>query len=170
MFDETKLSPEARGLNHGVAQRAAWFDRLLKAAGEQGCDIEKLTDDAIFSFGQEAVAEGTGENPQDFLKFMTGDKVFFELFGKEIIEDTEEHCKVRFHNCPLVSAWKKQGVAPERIDLLCDLANKGDFGKADRFKNVKLTIPKRLGGGDAYCELCIDKKEAADESCEMDGR
>lgn len=159
MFDESRLSPEARGLNNGCAQRAAWFDRLLKAAEAQGCDIEKLTDDAIFTFGQEAVPESHGQNPRDFLKLMTADKVFFELFGKEIIEDTEDRCVLHFHNCPLVSAWRKQGLAPERVDRLCDLANKGDFGKADRFQNVKLTIPKRLGGGDAYCELCIEKRE-----------
>lgn len=162
MFDESKLSPEARGLNNGCAQRAAWFDRLLKAAEEQNCDIEKLTDDAIFSFGQEAVLDSQGSEPRDFLKFMTVDKVFFELFGKEIIEDSEDRGVLHFHNCPLVSAWKKQRLSPERIDLLCNLANKGDFGKAACFQNVELTIPKRLGGGDDYCELCIERKRGKD--------
>lgn len=159
MFDESKLGPEAQGLNNGCAQRAAWFDRLLKAAEAQGCNIEKLTDDAIFSFGQEAVSDNCGREPRDFLKFMTENKVFFELFGKEIIEDTDDRCVLHFHNCPLVSAWKKQGLPPKRVDYLCNLANKGDFGKASCFRNVKLTIPKRLGGGDTYCELCIERKQ-----------
>ena len=163
MFDESRLSPEARGLNNGCAQRAAWFDRLLKAAESQGCNIEKLTDDAIFTFGQEAVRGEHGQEPRDFLKFMTADLVFFELFGKEIMEDTADRCVLHFHNCPLVSAWKKQGLPPERVDRLCDLANKGDFGKADQFEDVTLTIPKRLGAGDAYCELCIERRKGKEK-------
>ena len=159
MFDESKLSPEAKGLNNGCAQRAAWFHRLLAAAEAQGCDIEKLTDDAIFTFGAEAVPENAGNEPRDFLHFMTVNPVFHELFGKETVEASDDHCVIHFHNCPLVSAWKKQGLPPERIDRLCDLANKGDFGKAAQFKNVELTIPKRLGAGDEYCVLCIDRKK-----------
>lgn len=159
MFDEGKLSPEAKGLNNGCAQRAAWFHRLLTAAEAQGCDIEKLTDDAIFTFGQDCVGTDAGNDPIDFLEFMTVNPVFYELFGKEIVAKTEDHCEVHFHNCPLVAAWKKQGLPAERIDRLCDLANKGDYGKASRFANVTLTIPKRLGAGDPYCVLCIDRKK-----------
>lgn len=159
MFDEKKLSPEAAGLNNGCAQRAAWFHRLLEAAAAQGCDIEKLTDDAIFSFGVDGVPQGAGDDPLDFLAFMTANETFFELFGKEVIEKTPDYCELRFHNCPLVSAWKKQGLTSERVSRLCDLANKGDFGKASQFKNVTLTIPDRLGAGDTYCTLCIDRKK-----------
>lgn len=159
MFDETKLSPEAKGLNNGCAQRAAWFHRLLAAAEAQGCDIEKLTDDAIFTFGAEAVPENAGDEPCDFLRFMTENPVFHELFGKETVEESPDHCVIHFHNCPLVSAWKKMGLPAERIDRLCDLANKGDYGKAAQFKNVTLTIPKRLGAGDDYCVLCIERKK-----------
>ena len=158
MFDIEKLSPEAKGLNNGCAQRAVWFDRLLKAASAQGCDIEQLTDDAIFTFGADSVSPDAGDEPRDFLKFMTANPVFFELFGKEVIEESDDHCVIHFHNCPLVSAWKAQGLEAERVDRLCDLANKGDYGKAAQFENVELTIPKRLGAGDDYCVLCIDRK------------
>lgn len=158
MFDKEKLSPEAKGLNNGCAQRAEWFHRLLQAAQAQGCDIGKLTDDAIFQFGKDCVPQGKGDEPRDFLKFMTDNKVFFELFDKEIVAEGDDHCEVHFHNCPLVSAWKAKGLPAERVDQLCDLANKGDYGKAARFAHVNLTIPKRLGAGDPYCVLCIDRK------------
>lgn len=158
MFDESRLGPEAKGLNNGCAQRAAWFHRLLAAAEAQGCDIEKLTDDAIFAFGADGVPENAGSEPRDFLRFMTENPVFYELFGKQIVEESDDHCVIHFHNCPLVSAWKKQGLPPERVDQLCDLANKGDYGKAAQFENVQLTIPKRLGAGDEYCVLCINRK------------
>ena len=46
MFDESRLSPEARGLNNGCAQRAAWFDRLLKEVQDiaaQTCAVHQGT-------------------------------------------------------------------------------------------------------------------------------
>ena len=143
----------------GVRQRAIWFHKLLEAAEAQGCDIEKLTDDAIFPYGVEVSANEPGDEPIDMLHHFCGPGVFYDLFDKEIICTEEDTCIAHFHRCPLVDAWREYGLDEARIDQLCNLANKGDFGRASNFKNAVLDFPKRIGGGDDYCELMITRKK-----------
>ena len=80
------------------------------------------------------------------------------MFEKEIISEGEDTCVAKFHRCPLVDAWREYGLSDQRIDCLCNLANKGDFGRASNFHHAKLDFPKRIGGGDPYCELLITRK------------
>ncbi len=152
-------SEKAQGLYIGIRQRAIWFHRLLKAAEVQGCDIEKLTDDAIYQYGVGVSEREIGEEPLDLLHHMCSPGVFWELFEKEILCEEKDRCVARFHRCPLVDTWKEYELSPERIDRLCELANKGDYGRASNFANAELEIAKRIGGGDEYCELIITRKK-----------
>lgn len=153
-----ELSDTAKGLFMGIRQRAIWFHRLIEAAEAQGCDIEKLTDDAIFPFGVEVSANVPGDEPRDLLHHMCGPGPFWELFDKEIVSEGDDVCEAKFHRCPLVDVWREYGLSPERIDRLCDLANKGDFGRASNFHNAELSFPTRIGGGDDFCTLHITRK------------
>ncbi len=157
-MDNSKNSEMVQGLYMGIRQRAIWFHLLLEAAEAQGCDIEKLTDDAIFTYGVGVSAHEKGDEPLDLLHHMCPPGPFWEMFEKEIVCEGEDKCVAKFHRCPLVDAWREYGLSPERIDRLCDLANKGDFGRASNFKKAKLSFPKRIGGGDDYCELLIERK------------
>ena len=80
------------------------------------------------------------------------------MFDKEILCEEEDKCIARFHRCPLVDAWREYGLSDERINELCNLANKGDFGRASNFCHANMEFPKRIGGGDDYCELYITRK------------
>ena len=152
-------SEMVQGLYMGIRQRAIWFHLLLEAAEAQGCDIEKLTDDAIFPYGVGVSANEPGDDPKDMLHHFCGQGPFWEMFEKEIICEEDDLCISHFHRCPLVDAWREYGLDDARIDQLCNLANKGDFGRASNFKNACLDFPKRLGGGDDYCELYITRKK-----------
>lgn len=154
----TKESEIVQGLNMGIRQRAIWFHLLLEAAEAQGCDIEKLTDDAIFPYGVGVSAGETGDEPLDMLHHFCGAGPFFEIFDKEIITEEPDKCVALFHRCPLVDAWRAYGLSPERIDRLCQLANKGDYGRASNFANASLDFPTRIGSGDDCCTLMITRK------------
>lgn len=158
-MDNSKNSEIVQGLYMGIQQRAIWFYRLLQAAEAQGCDIEKLTDDAIFTYGQAVSKDEKGDDPKDMLAHFCPHNCFWEMFEKEIITEEDDKCIAYFHRCPLVDAWREYGLDDATIDRLCDLANKGDFGRASNFKNAELTFPKRIGGGDPYCELHIERKK-----------
>ena len=157
-MEKKENSEIVQGLYMGIRQRAIWFHLLLEAAAAQGCDIEKLTDDAIFQYGVGVSANEPGDEPLDLLHHMCGPGPFWEMFEKEIISEGEDTCVAKFHRCPLVDAWREYGLSDQRIDCLCNLANKGDFGRASNFHHAKLDFPKRIGGGDPYCELLITRK------------
>ncbi len=157
---EKELSDMAKGIIGATKARANLISDLVCACEEMGIDVEALTDKCIYPSGVEASSNAQGDNPDDFVKFMTAPNANFEVFAKEVVKLDPAHSVARFHQCPLYSAWKEKGLPLERITYLCDIANKSDFGRASNFKHVELTFPKRLAAGDAYCELDAKYKPA----------
>lgn len=150
-------SDYAKGVVAGSKSRGRLIADLTKACEDLGYDVEALTDRCIYPGGAAASAKAAGDNPDDFIRFMTA--INCEVFDKEVVKLEPEHSVARFHYCPLYAAWKEMGLPPERIAYLCDLASKSDYGRASNFKHVTLTFPKRLADGDAYCELDAKWKE-----------
>lgn len=148
-----ELSKEAQGLKAGIADRAIWFHLLIEAAEKQNVDIEKLTDDAIFTFGVNLYKEKNVNNAKEFVELMTEAGPGREAFDQEVLKLEEKHSVAHFHACPLVEAWKAYGLSDERVRYLCDLASKGDFGRASNFPGLKITFPKKIAYGDDVCEL-----------------
>lgn len=146
-----------RGFVAANKARAALIASMVEACEELGYDVEALTDRCIYPSGVEASDNAPGDGPDDFVRYMTAGNV--EIFDKEVVQLDPEHSVARFHFCPLWAAWKEMGLPQERISYLCNLANKADYGRASNFKNTVLSFPKRLGAGDAYCELDARKKE-----------
>ena len=153
-----KISEEAKGLKAGIADRAIWFHLLIQAAENQGVDIEKLTDDAIFTFGANLYRDKKAETAKDFVDLMTEPGPGRKAFAQEVILSGEDHAVAHFHACPLVEAWRDYGLSEERISYLCDLASKGDFGRASNFPNLEISFPQKIAHGDAVCELDVVKK------------
>ncbi len=145
------VSEFTKGMILGTQGRAVLISDLISACTKRGLDVDGITDDCFFKCGVEASKDAVGDNPDDFIRFMTSVNV--ELFDKEVVSLDPKHSVARFHYCPLYAKWKDMGLPPETIDNLCNLANKSDYGRASNFKNVELSFPKRLGGGDEYCEL-----------------
>ena len=153
-----EISEEAKGLKAGIADRAIWFHLLVEAAEKQEVDIEKLTDDAIFTFGVNLYKAKKAETAADFVALMTEPGAGHEAFGQEVILSEPDHAVAHFHACPLVEAWKNYGLSNERIAYLCDLASKGDFGRASNFPQLQISFPKKIAHGDVVCELDVVKK------------
>jgi len=148
------ISDEAKGFIAGTHDRAMWLHYLLKAADKLGYDVEALTDDAIFENGKKATSSWDVKNAGEFAKKLASSKIGKEAFYSEVIEANDDHAVVHFHYCPLVAAWEKEGLSPERIAALCRHACKGDQGRASNFP-IKLQFPYQLAKGDDFCELNI---------------
>lgn len=153
------ISKEAKGLKAGIADRAIWFHLLIAAAEKQNVDIDLLTDDAIFTYGANLYKDLTAKTASDFVQLMTAPGAGREAFAQEVLVDEEDHAVAHFHACPLVEVWKNYGLSDERIRYLCDLASKGDFGRASNFPNLKISFPKKIAYGDDVCELDVKTVE-----------
>ncbi|MBU3804163.1 MAG: L-2-amino-thiazoline-4-carboxylic acid hydrolase [Candidatus Cellulosilyticum pullistercoris] len=154
-----QVSEEAKGLIAGISDRAIWFHLLIEAAEKQNVDIEKLTDEAIFTYGVNLYQDKVANNAREFVELMTEEGPGREAFKQEVVKADENESIAYFHSCPLVAAWKKYGLSDERIHYLCDLASKGDFGRVSNFPNINIEFPKKIGYGDDYCELVATIKE-----------
>lgn len=153
-----EISEQAKGLIEGIEGRAIWFHLLIEAAEKQGVDIEKLTEDAIFTFGVNLYKDKKVNNAKEFVALMTEEGPGREAFDQEVIKNEEEESIAYFHACPLVNAWRKYGLSNERIRYLCDLASKGDFGRVSNFPHISMEFPKKIGYGDDHCELIARNK------------
>ena len=150
-----EISDYTKGLIIGNQGRAVLISDLVSSCEKFGLDVDAITDACFFAAGVEASKDAEGDNPMDFIRFMTSLNV--ELFDKEIVKLSPEHSVARFHYCPLYAKWKDMGLPEETIDNLCNLANKSDFGRASNFKNVVLTFPKRLGKGEIGRASCRER-------------
>ena len=154
-----ELTEGAKGLKAGIKDRAIWFHLLVAAAEKQNADIEKLCDDAIFTFGVNLYKDRTCETPSEFVHMMLESPWGRECFDQNLIQDTPQLAEAKFYSCPLVEAWKEYGLDDERIRYLCDLASKGDFGRASNFPKIKIAFPKKLAYGDDCCDLVVTPAE-----------
>lgn len=148
---KNEISDFTKGLIAGNHGRAILISELISSCEKHGIEVDSIADDCFFKLGAEASKGAHGDGPEDFIRFMTAANV--ELFDKEIIKLDPEHSVARFHYCPLYAAWKEMGLPTERIEYLCDVASKADYGRASNFKNTVLSFPKKLAYGDDYCEL-----------------
>lgn len=147
------LSDMEKGFENGTYSRADLLYHLVAGAEKLGIDPEILTDTVLFDMGADGMKGAQGENPDDFLGLMSAPGVGSNVYGMERIKLTAKESVIRFHHCPLQAKWEKMGLSKERINQLCNIANKADLGRASNFKHVELSFPKRIGGGDEYCEL-----------------
>ncbi len=153
------LTDFEKGFEAGTYSRADLILRIVEGAEALGLDVEKTTDAILFGMGAAGSKGFPGETPEDFINFMMGPEVGRHVYGMEAIQLKKEHSIAHFHHCPLYEKWKQLGLSEERINQLCNIANKADLGRASNFKHVDLTFPKRLGVGDEYCELNAQWKD-----------
>lgn len=155
------ISDHAKGVIIGNQSRAVLISDLVEACEKNGYDVERLSDECFYRCGVAHSKDAEGDNPDDFVRFMTSGNV--EVFDKEVVKLDPDHSVARFHYCPLCAKWEEMGLPQERITYLCDLASKSDYGRASNFKNVDLSFPKRLSCGDPYCELDAKAKKVPEK-------
>lgn len=151
------ISEHAKGVIIGNQSRAVLISDIVETCEKNGYDIDLVANSCFYKGGVDASRDAEGDNPDDFVRFMTAGNV--EVFDKEVVQLDPELSVARFHYCPLVAKWEEMGLSQERITYLCDLAGRSDYGRASNFKNVDLSFPKRLSCGDPYCELVAKAKD-----------
>jgi hypothetical protein len=142
-----------------IEDRATYLFFLLKemeaALGPE--EAERLASRAVYRYGQ-AKGEQMGSlaTPADFIahQMRPGRQ---EIFEKETIEARETRGEVRFHYCPLVTAWKRLRATPDELFRLCDIAMRGDHGMISHTP-MKLELPRSIARGDPYCQLILELK------------
>lgn len=143
-------------LRAAIEHRATWFALLIQHAEKRGLDLE-FARDAIYECG---CIHGDIRFPQ------TEDlAVFAGAFGTENVKkifemETEvspEAYNITFHYCPLVAAWKKLGIAEDKIAALCDAAMNGDRGIISRYPPFSFHLGDTIAGGKPTCQVRITK-------------
>lgn len=143
-----------------IEHRATWMGLTYDEARKAGVDLEKITRSAIDRTG---TFHGTNfkkacKDPEDLREF---EKVFLNDVGKstfqmDVTESTKDDLKIEFHYCPLVNAWKKQGLSDADCEKLCDMAMDGDRAIA-KAMGLKLELPETIAKGCAACKLHFHK-------------
>jgi hypothetical protein len=142
-----------------IEDRAMYLFFLLKemeaALGSE--EAERLAGQAVYRYGQtKGQRMGSLDTPADFIahQMRPGRQ---EIFAKEAIEAGETQGEIRFHYCPLVTAWKRLGATAEELARLCDIAMRGDHGMLSHTP-MTLKLPRSIARGDAYCQLVLTVK------------
>jgi hypothetical protein len=84
--------------------------------------------------------------------FCEGSPCAGTLFEPGIEESSEGRIVLRMTACPLVEAWRAQGLPAEEVDTLCEIAaavDEGTFAGA----GLDLTFLSRIGAGESGCLL-----------------
>lgn len=139
VFEElsTELGPDqaAEIMKRAIYKRGLDVGTKYREAGQAG-DLQAVAD--IFCGG--SPADGT-------------------LFDPGIEELEEGRLVLRMRACPLVDAWRKHGVPPEKIDTLCEIAAAVDLGTFEG-AGLELVFEDRLGKPDStHCLLELKPRD-----------
>lgn len=157
--DAIPYSEAVQLVRNAIEDRATWFDLLTKEAEAQGLDPEPLARKAIHKFGQlKSNKMVRTDNMEEFMKQFANELVT-HVFEMEVVKAEEDEAEVRFHYCPLVEAWKKNGNPAERIDKLCQWASEGDYGLMANFPDFEFNPEKTLAAGHSYCKMVFTRKK-----------
>ncbi len=160
--DRSEVMAQLVEVNRTQAEhRATWMALLYDEMVKRGADADAITKKAIRETGHihGEKYKGMLKDPKDCAEFADAflSDVARATFDQDIEADYD-NLKMVFHYCPLLSAWKKLGLSPERIEKLCDLAMEGDRGIME-VMGLDFDLQKTLANGDNCCLLCLTKKE-----------
>ena len=85
--------------------------------------------------------------------FMDG-KVDMDAFGHEVVSEYPHVIVLRLNRCPLVEAWKEEGLTPEEQKIMCDIAYQVDFGKFET-AGYKLDFTCRIADACKSCDMKV---------------
>lgn len=139
---ETRAAFENRALmyHHLFAELAAELGReraaelMKRAIHRRGLEIGRKYQAA----GEAGDLDSVGR------LFCEGSPCEGRLFEPGVEERTPDGIVLRMTACPLVSAWRSIGLAPEDVDTLCEIAAAVDEGTFES-AGLALTFRDRLG-------------------------
>ncbi len=91
------------------------------------------------------------------LAFVEG-KAKMDAFGHEVAQEEPDAVLLRLNRCPLVEAWKEEGLSSEEQKVLCDIAYQVDFGKFEA-AGYTLAFTCRIAEAGASCDLKVTINE-----------
>lgn len=152
------LKEKAAVQRTAIAHRARWMALLFEELEKDGmppAQIEQVMRRAVRRCGR---MDGesyrlTAANPSSVREIITtrfANEMGQASFCQENITATEAAGTVHCRFCPLVDAWQKMGLAPERVRLLCDIAMDGDRAILDLL-GFAMDMPCTLANGDPAC-------------------
>lgn len=158
--DNEKVNINRNAIEH----RATWMGLMMDEAKKAGIDLVPVARSAIQRCGcfhGLNVYKKNMKKPEDLLSFaeVFSSELTLKSFDMEIMKRTEEEFVLHFHYCPLVNAWKKQGLSDEDIDLYCDIAMDGDRKIAASFDTFDFALNSTIAKGNKVCEVCFLKKK-----------
>lgn len=123
------------------------FDELAAETGrDKAAEVMKR---AIRRRGVEvgkkyAAAAAKGDLPEVGRIFCGDSPCGGQLFNPGVEEQTDERIVLRMTSCPLMDAWRKLGLAPDEMDLLCQISAAVDEGTFEG-AGMDLAFLERLG-------------------------
>jgi hypothetical protein len=157
--DETRAAFENRALMY-----AAIFEEL---EAELGTDrASELMKRAIYRRGTEigrAYRDSVAAGDLDEVGriFVERSPAAGALFSPAVEEPAQDgRIVLRMTACPLADAWRAAGYAPERVDLLCDIAAAVDYGT---FEGAGLELEFLDRQACAGSEKCLLELRLADD-------
>lgn len=147
---ETRAAFENRGLVYsaifhelaGEVGRERATDIMKRAIRKRGLEIGRKYRDAVAAGDLRLVG----------CIFCEGSACEGELFSPGIESFDGETLVLRMESCPLVDAWEAEGMAPEDVDLMCEIAAAVDEGT---FEGAGLELEFLDRAGKAGSSRCL---------------
>lgn len=152
--------PQVKSVRAAMEHRAIWFALIAQEAKKAGVPwetVEATLRSAISRCGVFHGNEMLEDSNGDMLKFGQSFLDEKDLFEMEVLSNTEEEFKIKFHYCPLVAGWQALGCDDEEIVKLCDIAMDGDRNIASTC-GFDFTLGETIAEGHPCCEITFKKK------------
>ncbi len=143
-----------------IEDRATWFALLYEEFSKHlpEKEVEEISRAAIYKFGLlKAKKDPELFEPKSWV-IRHREKGSADVFSSTIEYDDDQAIQ-KMGYCPLVESWKKLGLAPERIDLYCDIAMEGDRGRAGGHDGIVMELHDTIAKGCEICKLIIKKDD-----------
>ena len=158
--DNEKVNINRNAIEH----RATWMGLMMDEAKKAGIDLVPVARKAVGRTGcfyGLNVYKKNMKKEEDLLSFaeVFSSELTLKSFDMDIVKRTADEFILEFHYCPLVSAWQKQGLSDEDIDLYCDIAMDGDRRIAESFDTFEFDLRGTIAKGEKVCTVCFLKKQ-----------
>jgi hypothetical protein len=132
------------------------FDELRQELG--AARAEELMQKAIYRRGAQKGAKYAHFAPGNLggLRdaFVGGLPDEGRMFQPEVLRCDTERLDIKFHNCPLKSAWQELGLPEEEVATLCRIAARIDNGMFES-AGFQFAADTYRPGGDGCCYLHV---------------
>lgn len=142
-------------VRQAIKDRAAWLLFIYRSFSEvlPPEQVEQRLREAIREYGHlRAKRDGNALSARDWVDIheSSGAK---DVFASDLVRGGDA-CEQQMTFCPLVAQWKEEGCSDAELQLLCDIAMEGDYGRAEN-NGLHLEITDTVARGGPRCRLIL---------------